>query len=64
MDLTEDEWTDYLTRIAEPLEAWAEEKGLVDDETWKEWADRREAEYKAAQDALRLMADRLGNMWD
>lgn len=64
MDMTPEEWVDILTRIADPLDQWVAGDEHADGETTEQYVQRREAEYKAAQDALRLMADRLGNLWD
>lgn len=57
-EMTVDEWNDVLTRIAEPLKVWADEKftTLTFDEEMKR--------YEKAREAMRLFADNLGSMWD
>ncbi|MDQ2875077.1 MAG: hypothetical protein M3Y33_09910 [Actinomycetota bacterium] len=58
---SEDEWRDELTRIAEPLavDQWRDVR-----DSGAERRAREEREYRAKQDALRLLADCWGDLWD
>lgn len=54
-NMTEEEWHDILTRIAEPLLAYARRKFIGPDE------DRL---YLEAKKALLLFAEHFGHFWD
>jgi hypothetical protein len=57
-DVTEEEWDDTLTRIAEPLQAYSDGKFEVFT------AEEMAAQYEAAREAMHLFAENLGSMWD
>lgn len=63
-DLSQDDWHDTLTRIAGPLRTWSRGPRTVDGESTQARREREDREYAEAQDALRLMADRLRDLWD
>jgi len=59
MGSSEEEWHDILTRIEGPLRWWAEKK--FDNEL-----DHKAEmiKYEEAKEAMRLVADHLGSLWD
>jgi hypothetical protein len=59
MGSSEEEWHDVLTRIEEPLRWWAEQKFNVNLNSKAETV-----KYEEAKDAMRLLTDHLGSMWD
>ena len=58
-DLTPTEWRALLARIAEPLAAYSKWRSRVDARPEDEAAVRA-----PAQEAIRLLADRVGDLWD
>jgi hypothetical protein len=56
---SEEEWNDVLTRIEDPLRWWGENK--FDNELSAEGEKLR---YEEAKDAMRLVAEHLGSLWD